>query len=96
MGLSVVCAAAMSNSFNTELQAQARTSNASTGDKSFPSQDQQVLGAAASDFLKKVVLFLPVYISLFISVSSPTVPKNHLQNSELFSFIYFFCGTINS
>lgn len=75
MGLSVVCApSAMSNSFTTELQVQARTSNASTGDRSFPSQDQEGPGAAASDFLKKAV-FLPVLTSLFISIISPTVPK---------------------
>lgn len=64
----------MSNSFTTELQVQARTSNASTGDRSFASQDQGGLGAAASDFLKKVV-FLPVFTSLFISVISPTAPN---------------------
>lgn len=75
MGLSVVCAAsAMSNSFTTELQIQARTSNSSTGEKSFPSQDQEGLGAAASDFLK-IIVFSPLFTSLFTSLISPTVPK---------------------
>lgn len=75
MGLRVVCAAsAMPNSFTTELQVQARTSKASTEDRSFPSKEQEGLGAAASDFLKEVV-FLPVFITLFLSVISPTVPK---------------------
>lgn len=83
----------MSNSFNTELKVQARTSNASTGNKSFTSWDQEGLGAAASDFLNKVV-FLPVFMSLFTSVISPTVPKNHLQNSEFCYFSYFFVAQL--
>lgn len=75
MGLSAVCAAsAMSNSFTTELQIKARTSNSLTGVKSFPSQDQEGLGAEVSDFLKKVI-FSPLFTSLFISLISPTVPK---------------------
>lgn len=70
-----MCAAsAMPNSFTTGLQVQARISNAPTGDRNFPSQDQEGLGAVASDFLKEVV-FLPVFTSLFRSVISPTVPK---------------------